>query len=521
MTYLSRPVFPFGYDWSSQINRQVNYDLRTQQIGFGPLVEEPQQQYSANAYSMAADLPDECAVNAMERFVQGVYGRLQGFWLPTPERACEISAGVSATQFLAQSQGLAQTWANDPAIHLCFIDPNGVYDTQFAAISNVESLSAGVERVTLAAALNVAVDGGWAVHRLMYVRFSSDDLEMQFYASGAATCKIAVIELPVEYSSVELGDRPAYGYHFWRQPVGAARQDWWFTSFDQPIYILSSATQHLHQPAPITHDETTRSITGDREQTIINTWRFDGSPLNAWAPFAPQYDVFVEIVEIDLAGANASAGTLLFSGLVETVEPEGKQQRVTCSTPLDRLKSKLPRPRVQKMCNNALYDECCRVDRGAYSFVATVTSVDTFGRTLVLSAPGISAQPNGWFAFGDAQSLDADGLPEMRAIMSSTAGTAGSNQVTVALSSPFARLPVPGDSVTVSAGCDLSGKTCHEKFDNLVNMFACPRIGSNLSLKAATYATDGGGGKGGGKGGSSAGGSSAGGGGGGGPVREN
>jgi uncharacterized phage protein (TIGR02218 family) len=494
MNYLNRPVFTLPIDWSGRVNRAVQYDQRARRIGFGANVAEPQQLHAANLREFTVDLPDACAVNALERFAQSVGGRLRGFWIPGPERL-EIAAGASGVSFDILAQGLAETWDDDPAIHLAFFAPDD--SMQCAAISSVASISGEIERVTLAAALADPATAAHDARRLYYVRFADDELEMRFDAPGVASSQIKVFELPIEYSAVELGQRPAFCYHFWRT-AGEAREDWYFTSFDEAVYAGPEESQTLHQPRPIGHGELSRGVGGEREELKINTWRFADNPLNAWLPFAPQYDFFVEVTEVLLGDTVQGDETLLFSGLVERVEPKGQALTVTCSTRLDRLSTSLPRFRIQRACNYVLYGPCCKVSRAAFSVEAAVAGIDARGLSLLLSAPGLDDLPSGWFAFGDAKSHDANGLREFRAIVGSTTGAGGSDQHSIQLSAPFSRKPEIGDTINIAAGCDLSHVTCEGKFANFANFGGHPFIDENLSLKAIKLNQDGGG-KGGGK----------------------
>lgn len=490
MTYLTRPVFDFAVDWSQGISRRLVYDLRTQQIGFGAEVDEQLQQYTADGFTIGVDLPTPCDINALERFFAGLFGRLQGFWLPSPAWQFDIVAAVSASQFLVKSSGMATTFADLPALHL-FLRPDAALIGEAARVTAVEAVDALTERVTLAAPLTSGVpDATWVAQRLLYVRMVNDAITLDFQAEGWAKSTIEVLEIPEEYASVELGQRPAFAYHFWRQ-VGAARRDWYFTSFDRQLSVGSVAVQHVCTPAPIGHGTITRTTAGDREALEINTWRFDGSPLAAWQPFAPQYDLYVEVWEVDLAGGQPQVATTVFAGMIESVDPTGRSLKVAAVTRLDRLKAQLPRFYVQTSCNYLVYGVCCKASRAAFSVAAAVVSTDAAGVALVLQADGLVGKPANWFQFGDAQITDSEGLPLYCSIASSTPG-AGNHQ-TIRLNAPFSRALVVGDLVTIAAGCDLqyaSTQGC-VKFANQINFGGHPHIAENLSLKAIPLSTDG------------------------------
>lgn len=502
MNYLERPIFDTQIDWSQGITRKLAYDLRTQQVGFGAEVEENLQQYTADGFELAVNLRTPCEINALERFFAAVFGRLQGFWLPSPGWQVDIVAAVSASEFLIANSGVADLFAILPALHL-YLRPNGVWPGEAAAVVNVTVVDEQTERVTLAAPLTSGVpDATWVVQRLLYARLQDDEVTLNYVAEGWARAQFSVYELPVEYASVELGQRPAFAYHFWRQ-VGALRQDWYYTSFDRQIVAGTVQQQHACTPAPIGHDSIERTTAGNREQMEIRSWRFDGSPFAAFQPFAAQHDLFVEVWEVDLASGQPEIATTVFAGLVESVEPLGRALKVTCTTRLDRLGAKLPRFYVQTSCNYCLYDSCCKASRAAFSVVATVAAVDPAGLTLTLAGGGLTGKPADWFQFGDAEIADAEGLPEYRTVVASMA--AGGGQQIIRLAAPFSRALAVGDTVTVAAGCNLqynSANGCSKFGDtprgNKDNFGGHPYIDKNLSLKAIPLASNGAG-KGGGK----------------------
>lgn len=483
-SYLGRPVFTFPVDWKNGVIRRLVYDLRTERIGFGVELEEPLQQYTADGFEIGVDLPNSCAVNALERFVDAVGGRLQGFWLPAPAWQLEITGTISATQFLVQSSGLASTWTSWPALHL-YLRPEDQPTGEAAQVVNVETVDTLTERITLAAPMTTGTpDPSWVAQRLLYVRLTEDELTLEFHGESWAQTSLKCYELPIEYASIELGDRPAFCYHIWRT-AGTAARHWYFTSFDQGVYAGSTGALQLYTPAAISHGQSTRTAIGDPEKLELTSWLFDGNPLAAWIPFAPQYDLFIEVSELDLGSSTPNIATPVFSGVIQSVDPKGRTLKVTCATRLDQLGAKLPRFRVQSCCNYALYGPLCRVDRATYSVAPAVLDVSTDGLTLRLQGGGIGSRPANWFQWGDAASPDADAVPEYRLIVAG-AVVSGADQQLIKLNAPFRRTPAAGDTVTISAGCNLdffSTAGC-PKFGNQANFGGHPWIASNLSLKA-------------------------------------
>ncbi|MEM5473427.1 DUF2163 domain-containing protein [Hoeflea sp. AS60] len=91
--------------------------------------------------------------------------------------------------------------------------------------------------------------------------------------------------------------------------------------------------------------------------------------------------------------------------------------------------------------------------------------------TLIVS--GLEGQPAGWF--GNGRVRFATGLLSgLSADISSHSIEGGGARL--ALWSPLARLPEPGDQLQVSAGCDKSFETCSAKFANGLNFQGFPYL---------------------------------------------
>lgn len=120
----------------------------------------------------------------------------------------------------------------------------------------------------------------------------------------------------------------------------------------------------------------------------------------------------------------------------------------------------LPRRRYQGMCNHALYDGRCQVDRSSFVFTGAVSSVS--GSTLVVT--GLAAMGDGW-ATGGYVSL---GSNDWRLVMAHTGNT-----LTMML--PF-KEDAAGATVSVYAGCDHSLSVCESKFSNADNFGGFPYV---------------------------------------------
>jgi uncharacterized phage protein (TIGR02218 family) len=196
-TYLGDAVFPFALNWAATPGRQLRYDLREIEAGFGEPVFQPGALHVVHGFEFTVELATDQQIVNLDAFTAS--GRAAGFWLPSPVEAAQIYAGVSSTQFDVVDQQLAETLADHPAVHVWFTKDGQT--PQAAKISSVADQGNGRERVTLAAATSVAVDETWVVQRLHRVRLAEDVERARFQAEGWQTRTLRVVEMPVDYAT--------------------------------------------------------------------------------------------------------------------------------------------------------------------------------------------------------------------------------------------------------------------------------------------------------------------------------
>jgi uncharacterized phage protein (TIGR02218 family) len=110
-----------------------------------------------------------------------------------------------------------------------------------------------------------------------------------------------------------------------------------------------------------------------------------------------------------------------------------------------------------------LGDARCKVDVVALSITATVT-VAVSRREFTVS--GIVAQPAGYFSLGNLVGLTGDNAGFLRQIRIDDVASATGH---LSLFAPFPVDVIPGDTFTMSPGCDRLPATCRDKFDNWRN----------------------------------------------------
>jgi uncharacterized phage protein (TIGR02218 family) len=133
--------------------------------------------------------------------------------------------------------------------------------------------------------------------------------------------------------------------------------------------------------------------------------------------------------------------------------------------------------------NGELFTTTCAADLGDARCKIDLTSAAYRGTSVVVSltatssftASGLDAFDDGWFSAGKLSfnsGLNAGLSIEVKSHRKSAS-------VTVELWQAMPQPIAPGDTFTVTAGCDKSFSTCHDRFANVVNFRGFPHIPGN------------------------------------------
>jgi uncharacterized phage protein (TIGR02218 family) len=124
-----------------------------------------------------------------------------------------------------------------------------------------------------------------------------------------------------------------------------------------------------------------------------------------------------------------------------------------------------------------LYRAACSADLGDAACGVTITPVEATviasADALHLTLSGIAGQPEGWFSGGKLVFTSGENAGFAVEIRSHGADGA------VALWQRAPRPVAPGDTVTLTPGCDKSFGTCRAKFGNSVNFRGFPHMPGN------------------------------------------
>jgi uncharacterized phage protein (TIGR02218 family) len=130
----------------------------------------------------------------------------------------------------------------------------------------------------------------------------------------------------------------------------------------------------------------------------------------------------------------------------------------------------------QYTCDATLGDARCTValNTAARQTTATVITSSTDGHTLTVTLGGTFAV--GWFTRGLARVATGTNINATSEIRRhAIAGTA----IRIDIWEPLATNLVPGDTLTLTAGCDKHIETCRNKFANVINFRGFPHMPGN------------------------------------------
>ncbi len=129
----------------------------------------------------------------------------------------------------------------------------------------------------------------------------------------------------------------------------------------------------------------------------------------------------------------------------------------------------------QYTCDANLGDSRCGIDLTAPAYradvvISTITSLRQF------SVTGATAYASDWFTRGLCRVVSGANVGTAIEIKRHTSDGA---LVTIELWQPLAELPIPGDALVVTAGCDKSFETCTARFSNASNFRGFPHMPGN------------------------------------------
>lgn len=129
----------------------------------------------------------------------------------------------------------------------------------------------------------------------------------------------------------------------------------------------------------------------------------------------------------------------------------------------------------QYNCDADLGDAACKVDLDDPAFRATATVLAVTGRRSITTAD-LAGFADGWFDGGLL--TFTSGVNDGRGFMVKS-HERGDAEARLQLWQSFVEAPLPGDTFTVTAGCDKTIETCRLKFANAINFRGFPHMPGN------------------------------------------
>lgn len=468
-------TFTFKPEWSKAVSRQITYDLRETDLGFGAEYFTPLATYTVNAWDFTIRLESAADILSFESFNNLLLGRLKAFYLPTPMDAAQFVAGVSTTQFDIVYEDLSSSWNTRPDKKLYLTLQDGSHAS--VTIQNVTDNGDGTERVTLTAALPMVPSAGTTIQRLHLVRWANDLEEMQFLAENVALVKLTAVELPLEYAAIYNGEQPVFLYDIYADaPVNL---HWRYTSFASAV----ASNGQLYQPWAMSHEAITQGTDGQDNPVNVSAKPDATHPFSLLAGVPPGRVIWLDIYRVD--ATNLAAPVKIFSGYIATVTDDGLKYTAKCLSRLAWLQTKLPRFYIGSNCNHILFEpNTCRVARAP--FETTVTHYADVAGNL----PQIQVTFD--FAFDLAHWTTTDwwengiieaGIGTTYEVRSIVASRFDGVRLSLVLNAKFNHV-TPGTKLQIVAGCDHSAATCKSKFNNFDNFGGFVAVPDrNLSLQ--------------------------------------
>lgn len=470
MTYDSKPVFKFQFEYTSAPESRVRYDTNPVQFGYGAPDYERTERQAARTVDATVFLQNDAEIKDFEDFLNDREGG-KPFWLPAPIESFQILGGVSATQFTIQDINLTDWWDQREDRFLFFQNSSGNYASK---ITNVEDLGNGSERVTIEDSLTI--DETFAAYALFLVLLGSNEEKRTMVVDSVHEVSLQFEEVPLEYESSNTLTTPVYLYEFKQDFQNGTIETIRLTSFDIDVNDGSNDWTSKN----ITHEKIERSVELTRDECIIRTTFPSNTPLTNFFPYRPTFPVALTIYEATHSGSGTISGaTAIFSGLVRDVEPEGIVIKARVEGLGALLRRLFPRVLIGPNCNVGIFTEPCGLNPASYEKNGTLSLLSNANQVRVTNAAFVGSAENE-FA-GGSLDVGSGNQREVRRILSNSAYAAGA--VDFVLSHPLKNAG-GGETAKVLPGCDGRVETC-DAYGNLVNYrgHANPTE-NNLSVEA-------------------------------------
>lgn len=226
-----------------------------------------------------------------------------------------------------------------------------------------------------------------------------------------------------------------------------------------------SVWRYTHHAKPITWDGHTWAAENISHSEIKSTSEIARTGVSITLPrTAPLAGEFLgypreTVMEVTIRRGHANDPEaeyfIIWKGRVVARKPGGQSVALECQSVFAQLRRAGLGPRFQKVCNHALYDADCGVDKADFATAGTVDAVD--GASVSVAA-----------AAGQADGYFSGGMIEFEGVFRTIQTHVGAD---LTIFRPINGMAV-SDDVTLYPGCDRTDTTCGERFGNLDNQLA-------------------------------------------------
>lgn len=229
---------------------------------------------------------------------------------------------------------------------------------------------------------------------------------------------------------------------------------WTYTTADKPIDFLGET----YLPATMRRGEL--PLNEERENATLNIYIEPTLPvITDFISGASPSPTSVTLIRRHRNEASVTEQAVLFIGQVGVVQFSEGEAHLVCVPIQKAIQHRVPRWLYQTQCNHMLYDAFCGINPDGFTIPGAIGSVTG----LVVVVPEAASQADGYYNGGYLR--DGDTFVFIQTHVGSS--------LTLLATSPSL---LPGDAVTLTAGCDRTRGTCVAKFNNLPNFMGFPYI---------------------------------------------
>ena len=160
-------------------------------------------------------------------------------------------------------------------------------------------------------------------------------------------------------------------------------------------------------------------------------------------------------------GASSHATPIIAEA--QSIATEAGQVKIVAATVEAAFQRLFPRMVVDRLCQNAIYDERCGVDFETHAYETTVTAIDTTFAAQKISVADVNGNPDHTYDLGIIRTENNEDL-----FITSHEG------LDLGVLGVIPETLTVGATVWIAPGCDKTLQMCHDRFANVPNHLGFP-----------------------------------------------